>query len=70
MRTDLEIRAKAATRFIEQQMAVSFKSDFFDAEREQYKTKAVAEFVATLMMVRDSTRADDNLAKAMAGAKI
>ncbi len=70
MRTDLEIRAKAATRFIEQQMVVSFKSDFFDVEREQYRTKAVAEFVATLKTVRDATRADDDLAKAMSGATI
>ncbi len=70
MRTDLEIRAKAALKFVEQQMVTAFKTDFYDIERECFKTKAVAEFVSTLQEVRKATKADDDLASAMGNARI
>ena len=51
-------------------MTTAFKADFYDAEREQYRTKQVSEFVATLKTVRDASRADDNLASAMGNVRI
>ena len=70
MRADFEMRAKAATKFIEQQMTTAFKADFYDIERECFKTKVVVEFVSTLQEVRKATKADDDLASAMGNARI
>ncbi len=67
---DLDSRVLAATKYIAKQLLVAFKVDFYDLERECYKTNAIKEFIKTVQTIRESTRADDDLAAAMAGTTI
>jgi hypothetical protein len=70
MKSDLVARVYAARKVISKALVVAFKLDFFDATRECFMTKALTQFISNVQMVRDSTRADDDLAKAMGAAKL
>ena len=66
----MQTRFKAAETFIVQKLTSAFKTDYYDGEKEQFKMAELNQFVESVATIRQMTQVDDDLASAMAGAKI
>ena len=51
-------------------MLEAFKKDFYDTERECYKTKGIGDYVQSIKDMKAAAQQDDDLAAAMGNARI
>ena len=64
------IRKKAAEMALQAKMLQAFQKDFFDKEKEQYKTRALGEFIANIQFTRQTEQQDNELTELFSVAKI
>ena len=63
-------RGKAVQTVLGAKMLEAFKKDFYDTERECYKTKGIGEFIQNIKAIRSAAQQDDDLAEKFGNAKI
>ena len=63
-------RSKAVQTVLGQKMLEAFKADFYDQDKECYKTKGIGEFIQNIQTIRLATQDDDELAEKFGNAKI
>ncbi len=66
----MALRFKAAEVHVVKAMTKTFKNGYFDGEKEQYKMAELSHFISTITEIRNMAGVDQELAAAMAGAKI
>ena len=63
-------RSKAVQTVLGQKMLEAFKADFYDQDKECYKTKGIGEFIQNIQTIRLATQDDDDLAASMGNVRL
>ena len=63
-------RSKAVHTVLGQKMLEAFKADFYDQDKECYKTKGIGEFIQNIQTIRLATQDDDDLAASMGNVRL
>jgi hypothetical protein len=66
----MQKRFKAGETHIIKKLSTAMRTDYYDKEQEAYKTSTLGQYIQTVKDIRTMAKDDDDLASAMAGAKI